>query len=88
MTTGIYIAVVEIDPSCEEKIRKKHHITGDEVREAIILTDVSARWDDSEVHGLRLVVTGCTRAGREVFAVLQPFDPTDGVWRLRTARWI
>jgi hypothetical protein len=42
MTTGVYIAVVEIDPSCEYKIRNKHGITGDEVRQAIILTTVSA----------------------------------------------
>jgi hypothetical protein len=88
MTTGVYIAVVEIDSSCEYKIRNKHGITGDEVREAIILTPVSAYWEDSAVHGLRLLVTGSTRDRREVFAVLQPLDPTDGAWALRTARWI
>lgn len=88
MTAGVYIAAVEIDPSCEYKIRNKHGITGDEVREAIVLTAVRAYWEDSEIHGLRLLVTGDTGDGRGVFAVLQPLDPTDGAWRLRTARWL
>jgi hypothetical protein len=45
----------------------------------------TSRWENSEAHGLRLLVTGVTSSGREVFAVLQPLDQADGAWRLRTA---
>jgi hypothetical protein len=77
-----------IDPIREDKIRKKHRITGDDVREAVVLTSVEAYWDDSDEHGRRLYVFGTTGAGREVFAVLDPVDEADGVWQLRTARWM
>jgi hypothetical protein len=66
------------------KIQSKHGITPDEVREACHRPR-QARWHDHPEHGRRLLVLGRTAGGRKLKIILQPVDPDDGHWRLRTA---
>lgn len=71
-----------------DKLHRKHGVTLDEVREAVILTDVRSSvwdWHPDPARGWRLLVTGTTYAGRGLLVVLYPVDEQDGTWRLGTA---
>ena len=84
---SVYIGHIEVDATVLDKIRRKHHLTVAEVREALqwpARPDV--RWEDHSEHGLRLVAVGQTATGRNLMAALRPVDETDGTWRLCTAR--
>lgn len=84
-----YIAeLVTPSPALVDKIHQKHDVTLDEVREAVILTEVERSgwdWDPDPSRGWRLIVIGTTYAGRRLFVVLYPVDQGEGVWRLGTA---
>jgi hypothetical protein len=87
MPRAIYLAEIRITPSIERKIREKHSVTAAEVRQALVLRpDVLARWENHEVHGLRVIALGTTYWGRLILAALYPVDPPGGVWNLMTAR--
>ena len=81
----VYIAKVDIPPSVAAKIREKHGVEPYEVREAVVLTVVSARWHLDPERGWRLLVIGSTYVGRSLNVVLYPVDIADGRWRLATA---
>lgn len=72
-----------------EKLLNKHDgITIEEVREAVLLTEVersSWDWDEDPSRGWRLLIIGHTALGRRLLVVLYPVDEHDGVWRLGTA---
>lgn len=84
-----YIAeLVPPSPALVDKIHSKHNVTMDEVREAVILTDVEWsgwHWDPDPSRGWRLLVIGLTYADRRLLVVLYPVDQLDGIWRLGTA---
>jgi hypothetical protein len=64
-----YIARIDVDHSVADKIRTKHNVTLEEVREAFVMrTDMTANWEDSAEHGGRLIVTGTTYLGRRLLA--------------------
>lgn len=71
------------------KLAAKHPpVTEAEVKEALVLTRlVRAGWEDHPEHGLRLLATGTTYAGRRLNAVLYPADEGDGTWWLGTAMY-
>jgi hypothetical protein len=84
-----YIAEL-LPPSAEliDKIHCKHSVTLDEVREAVILTDVESSvwdWHADPARGWRLLVTAKTYVGRRLLVVLYPVDEAEGMWRLGTA---
>lgn len=86
----VYVAVLIIDPSIETKIRGKDPpLTGDEVRAAVLYSNaMRSGWEDSEVHGRRLVVRTTTYAGIEFVAYMLPADeddPEEGTFILKTA---
>jgi hypothetical protein len=86
----VHVADVIIDGPVAEKIRDKHPpLTAETVRQALIYGRViSAHWDDSDEHGLRLVVRTTTYAGVEFLAFLMPAnegDPEEGTFVLKTA---
>ncbi|MFG1707156.1 hypothetical protein ACFLIM_28570 [Nonomuraea sp. M3C6] len=85
----VYIAEVIIPPEKEEKIRKKHDCTGDDVREALIYgMDVVAEWVDDDIHGERVEAKAVFWNGRPFVAYLDPRnpnDPNEGTFVLRTA---
>lgn len=72
-----YIAEL-LPPSAEliDKIHRKHNVTLDEVREAVILTDVESSvwdWHPDPARGWRLLVTAKTYVGRRL-----PHRPVPG----------
>jgi hypothetical protein len=84
------VAVLIVDEPIEAKIRDKHFpLTAEDVRQAVVYGRViSAGWDDSDEHGLRLVVRATTYAGVEFLAYLMPAnegDPEEGTFVLKTA---
>lgn len=82
----VWISVLVIPPEVEAKLREKHALTGDEVREAILLgAHTRAQWNDHPQYGRRLLVRGTTAAGRPLLATLLPIDETDGRWECKTA---
>ncbi|WP_305784178.1 hypothetical protein [Symbioplanes lichenis] len=87
MPRSIYIAEIRISAPIERKIKVKHNVTPEKVREALVLrTDITAGWENHEQHGRRVVALGHTAVQRPILAALYPVDPSDGVWNLMTAR--
>jgi hypothetical protein len=86
MPKQFWIAVIQISPEMEDKIRSRRFVTGDEVREACVPDAYDrAGWHDHPQHGRRLVVQARTAQGRRLKVILLPVGhPDDGVWRLRT----
>jgi hypothetical protein len=83
----VRIVEVRIDETVADKIRTKHNMTPEEVREALVLRpDVDRRWENHPEHGRRLLAEGTTYEGRPVLAALLPVDVDDGIWMLKTAR--
>ena len=84
MPPQVYIAQILIDDTVAWKIthRSGGGCIPDEAREAFVLradADLKQR-DDGTVAGF------CTTfAGRRLFAAFVPVDPSDGVWRLKSA---
>jgi hypothetical protein len=84
------VAVLIVDEPIEAKIRDKHFpLTAEDVRQAVVYGRIiTASWDDSDEHGLRLVVRATTYAGVEFLAYLMPAnegDPEEGTFVLKTA---
>ncbi|MGB6163679.1 MAG: hypothetical protein WCF33_14370 [Pseudonocardiaceae bacterium] len=83
--------IAELLPPCAvliDKIHRKHGVTLDEVREAVVLTDVESSvwdWHPDPARGWRLLVTATTYHGRRLFIVLYPVNEEKGTWRLGTA---
>lgn len=85
-----WIGLVDIPPDVAEKIKNKHGVTPEEVREAVCWGAAEeARWHNDKVHGRRLLVLGTPYHGRyRIMVVLAPLDRADGSWRCKTAmRW-
>jgi uncharacterized DUF497 family protein len=86
---GVYIAVIDIRPGVEDKIRTKHNLTGQEVRNVFIMNPkVRGNWEDHPDYGRRYVAVGSTETGRLVIAWFYDIDASDGVWDLGTARYV
>jgi hypothetical protein len=85
----VVVAQLIIPPEVEAKIRRKHGLTGQEVREAVVYArDAAAKWLEDDEHGYRLAIRGSTYKGRPVIAYMDPQDPSDeneGAFILRTA---
>lgn len=89
---AIYLGILEFDPSIRSKVNGKHHVTPDEVREALQWpARAETAWEEHPEHGRRVVALGSTADGREVVAWLLPLphwdDGTD-TWIVKTARWV
>ena len=87
---GEWIGVVEIPPHIAAKIKGKHGLTPDEVREAVCWGAADeARWHEDATHGRRLLAIGTPYHDRyRVLVVLVPVDRAAGIWRCKTAiRW-
>jgi hypothetical protein len=85
----IVVADLIIDPSVEAKIRRKHGLTGAEVKQAVVYAkDLQAEWQDDPERGRRLVVQGTTYLGRPFIAYMVPLnehDEEEGTFKLKTA---
>jgi hypothetical protein len=76
-----------VSEAVETKIRSRRGLTGAQVRAACEwpAVPVRAAWHNHPDHGRRLIVFAVDEQNRLLKAVLQPVDPEDGTWRLRTA---
>lgn len=87
----MYLGLVVIDEPTNAKITGKHHITFDEVRDAVQWpAHPRAKWDDHPKFGRRLIVIGQT-AGKSVLCILKPLpehDENADTWEVKTARWL
>jgi hypothetical protein len=87
--SSVVVAVLIIDDSVLAKIKMKHNLTEQEVREVVMFArDVQLEWQDDEVNGRRLVALGDTYKGRHVIVYMAPLnenDENEGSFRLKTA---
>ena len=84
--------LVILDASVADKLQQKHHITYDEVVEALQYpAKADAVWDNDPVYGLRVVAKGSVADGRQVIGYLEPlpwWDDHADTWDIKTARWV
>jgi hypothetical protein len=87
-----YLGRLVIDDQIRRKIQAKHHITFDDVVEAIQYpAKAEAEWEDHPDYGRRLVAGGAVATGRRVLCILKPvplWDPHADTWDIKTARWV
>lgn len=88
----VYFGLILCSPAVERKLRTKHGVRSEDVREALQHPAiVRASWGEDPRHGRRVIVTGSTRDGRRLIAWLLPtpdWDPNTEVWLIKTARWM
>ena len=81
-----YIAEIVISPEIEFKIRVKHHLTGDEIRAALIYSkNIYVKEQFHPTYGTRLVAKGILENGQMLIAYLHPLNQEMGIWFLGTA---
>lgn len=81
----IYIADIVIPDDIEHKIRTKHNLTGQDVRESLIHANVRGEERDDEPYGPRLLVHGETYDGIKFLAWLWKIEGDEDVYRLGSA---
>ena len=81
-----YIYYVSISPVVEFKLRQKHNLTGDLVREAITYPAPTKQiWQYHKSYGMRLKVLGVLQDGRQIVAYLHKNRYDKNIWNLATA---
>lgn len=81
-----WIGFLLFDPGTAAKIRDKHQLTEDQIREAVLFGHAEhARYREDTPYGPRLEVIGTAADGTRLKAWLEPADRTDGIWRCKTA---
>ncbi len=80
----IYIDDLEWD---DENMAKIHHLTVEEVYQAIVLDpDRQAVWVEDDEHGRRVMAIGtCEFHNKVIISHLDPVSEAEGLWRPRTA---
>ena len=83
----IWVAELKVSAATAEKIVTKHHLTEDEVRDAVVCRrGLRVRWNDHPERGTRAIVETYIRGDR-VLVVLypRPRDAFGDVWELASA---
>ncbi len=82
-----YIGYIEISDKMAEKLLTRRGLTPTDVRDACQEPNRYRRaaWHTHPEYGRRLILFGSTGNGVLIKVILQPVDPRDGTWRLRTA---
>ena len=76
-----------IAPEVEHKLMTKHHVSRDEVEQAVRFSAFrDARWHNHPEFGRRLLVRGLTEEQVPILAILKPVNEQDGIWECKTAR--
>lgn len=84
---NVWIGQITVPHTVELKIRSRRGLTGAQVRAACEwpAVPIRAAWHHHPEYGLRLIVYAHDEQHRLLKVILQPVDPEDGSWRLRTA---
>ncbi len=81
-----WIAVIRFAPGVEAKIKTKHHLTPQRIREAVALGAADCvSWHTDPMYGRRLIATGRDAEGREMDVYLRPVDRDEEIWECLTA---
>jgi len=71
----------------ETKLIAKHGVGKDQVLDACLVGRyISAREDFDAERGVRLLIRGLDRTGRQLLVLLKPVEPAEGIYRCITAR--
>lgn len=82
-----WIADIVCQPATEEKIWKKHHVTLQEVEEAVLYTRAESAYEHVDpVRGPRIIAIGRTFGGARILAILKLVNRSDDVYELKSAR--
>jgi hypothetical protein len=88
----VHLGRLVIDDAIDDKLRRKHNITFQDVVEAIQWpAHAEAGWEFHPDYGWRVVAYGTVAAGRGVICYLKPLPEWDDyadTWEVRTARWV
>lgn len=88
----IYLGLILCSPAVERKLRVKHNLSDEDVREALQHpAEIRVTWEEHIRHGRRVVAVGQVATGRSVIAWLfpaPPWDPEPEVWLIKSARWV
>jgi len=80
-----WVGEIVFDPAVDRKLREKHDLTPDQVRQAVACgAHDRADWNEHPRYGPRLILTGSDGHG-ELIAYLRPLDREDGLWECLTA---
>ena len=80
-----WVGEIRFSPQVIAKIQTKHHLTAQDVRQAVSCgAHDDHRWDDDPLYGRRLILEGSYAEGR-LRAYLRPIDRRDGLWECLTA---
>lgn len=93
MAASVYLGLIIADPSVETKIREKHNITLEQVKDALQWpARAEVAEEDHPNHGLRWIAVGEFSSDRLVIAWLVPLPEYSGsladTWTLKSARWM
>jgi hypothetical protein len=84
--------LVILDAAVADKLRQKHHITYEQVVEALQYpARAEADWEDHPDYGRRVVALGSVASGRVVLGIVKPlpyWDEQADTWDIQTARWV
>lgn len=87
----MYFGQLVIDEPTNAKLNSKHHITFDQVKDAILWpAHPRAKWENHPYYGRRVVAYG-EAAGEPVLCILKPVpehDENADTWEVKTARWL
>lgn len=80
-----WLGEIQFSPAVDRKLRTKHGLTPQQVRNAIAWgRHEKAWWDNHERYCRRLIVIAGDAHGK-VIAYLRPIDRADGIWQCLTA---
>lgn len=85
--SAVWITEVRFHPDVEAKVERKHGLSAESVRRAVLYqTDLPCRWHDDPVYGRRLLIeTSHPDDRRRLRVILAPVDEREGIWVCRTA---
>jgi hypothetical protein len=80
---GLWIARLIISPATAQKIIQLHHITPDEVRQAVErVPDLEYVWDFDDERGWRAIVKTVIRERRVLVVLYDAGDPLGDIYNL------
>lgn len=86
---GVWVAVLHISTRTAEKIASRHHLTRDEVRDAVVcVSGLTFAWHSHPDRGDRIIISVEIR-GRPALVVLYPTNDAAGdAWSLGSAYFV
>lgn len=85
----IWVARLDISYSTEQKIRFKHEIEPDEVRDAVeCVPGLLATWENHPERGRRALIEAGIRHARTLVVLYPKWDPMGDCWNLGSVYFV